>query len=59
MASIRIKDLPKDMKITEEELKRVKGGMFDVFYPSNFTKVNVEYLKLGRPDLSIGRFRKV
>ena len=59
MASIKIKDLPKDMKITKAELKRIKGGLFDVFYPSNFTKVEIEYLKLGRPDLSIARFRKV
>ena len=26
MARIRIKDLPKDMKISKEELKRIRGG---------------------------------
>lgn len=56
MASIRIKDLPKDMKITKEELKRTKGGLFDVFYPTNF--VRVEFLKHNQPALSITRFRK-
>jgi hypothetical protein len=57
MASIKIKDLPKDMKITETELKRIKGGLFDVFYPSNF--MPVDYLKHGQSALSIARFRKV
>jgi len=57
MASIKIKDLPKDMKITKAELKRIKGGLFDVFYPSNFMKV--EYLRQGQSALSIARFRKV
>jgi hypothetical protein len=56
MASIKIKDLPKDMKITKAELKRIKGGLFDVFYPSNFTKV--EDLRQGQSALSIARFRK-
>jgi len=27
MARIKIKDLPKDMKISAEEMKRVKGGL--------------------------------
>jgi type VI protein secretion system component Hcp len=31
MARIKIKDLPKDMKISKEELKRIKGGAFDSF----------------------------
>jgi hypothetical protein len=26
-ARIKIKDLPKDMKITKDELKRIKGGV--------------------------------
>jgi hypothetical protein len=26
MARIKIKDLPKDMRISEEEIKKVKGG---------------------------------
>ena len=31
MARIRIKDLPKDIKISKEELKRIRGGAFTVF----------------------------
>jgi type VI protein secretion system component Hcp len=31
MARIKIKDLPKDMRISKEELKRIKGGAFDAF----------------------------
>jgi hypothetical protein len=27
MAKIKIEDLPKDYKITEEEIKRIKGGL--------------------------------
>ncbi len=29
MARIKIKDLPKDQKITKEELKRIYGGLAD------------------------------
>jgi len=31
MVRIRIKDLPKDMRISKEELKRIKGGAFGSF----------------------------
>jgi hypothetical protein len=27
MAKIKIKDLPKDYKITEDEMKRIRGGL--------------------------------
>jgi hypothetical protein len=27
MARIKIKDLPKDMKVTKEETKRIRGGL--------------------------------
>ena len=27
MAKIKIKDLPKDYKISEDEMKRIKGGL--------------------------------
>ena len=27
MARIKIKDLPKDMKVTKEEMKRIRGGL--------------------------------
>jgi hypothetical protein len=32
MARIKIKDLPKDMKITKGELKRISGGAINSFY---------------------------
>lgn len=28
MAKIKIKDLPKDMKISQDELKRIRGGAY-------------------------------
>jgi len=31
MARIKIRDLPKGMKISREELKRIRGGAFDAF----------------------------
>ena len=31
MARIKIKDLPKDAKISKEELKRIKGGTFGAY----------------------------
>ena len=31
MARIKINDLPKDTKISKEELKRIRGGAFDSF----------------------------
>lgn len=31
MAKIKIKDLPKDYKITEDEMKRIRGGAVDIF----------------------------
>jgi len=31
MARIKIADLPRDMKISKEELKRIRGGAFDAF----------------------------
>jgi hypothetical protein len=34
MAKIKIKDLPKDMKISKEELKRIKGGTSDLYSQS-------------------------
>ncbi|MBN1848982.1 MAG: hypothetical protein JW932_10390 [Deltaproteobacteria bacterium] len=34
MAKIKIQDLPKDMKISKEELKRIKGGTFDLYSTS-------------------------
>ncbi len=30
MARIKIKDLPKDKKISKEEMERVKGGFFNI-----------------------------
>jgi len=32
MAKIKIKDLPKDMKISKEEMKKVMGGMGEFTY---------------------------
>ena len=31
MSKIRINDLPKDMTISTDEMKRIKGGAFDCF----------------------------
>ncbi len=30
MARIKIKDLPKNMKVTKEELKKVQGGLYSL-----------------------------
>lgn len=44
MARIKIKDLPKDMKISAEEMKRVKGGFTlttsPLTSPTNFLKID-------------------
>ena len=58
MARIKVKDLPKEMKITKAELKRVKGGLFDVFYPSDYWKVDLENFRFSAPELSILRYRR-
>ena len=47
MARIKIKDLPKDMKFTKEEMKKVKGGGYLVkplkfSYKSRFTEPSDE-----------------
>ena len=31
MGKVQIKDLPKDVAISKEEMKRVRGGAFDCF----------------------------
>lgn len=31
MAKIKIMDLPKDYKITADEMKRIRGGAVDIF----------------------------
>jgi len=31
MAKIEIKDLPKDYKVTEDEMKRIRGGALSTF----------------------------
>jgi hypothetical protein len=31
MARIRIVDLPRNAKVSKEEMKRIRGGLFDVF----------------------------
>ena len=31
MARIKIKDLPKDVKVTKEEMKTVMGGIFTIY----------------------------
>ena len=49
MARIKIKDLPKDMKITKEELKRVRGGAYEFYYPSGVTFHKVESPLLTTP----------
>jgi hypothetical protein len=44
-ARIKINDLPKDMKITKDELKRIKGGVLSDFIkggegvPSSFARI--------------------
>lgn len=40
MAKIKIKDLPKDYKITEDEMKRIRGGAINTFI--NIDSINGE-----------------
>jgi len=43
MARIKVKDIPKDQKISKDELKRIRGGAayikIDVFSPIQTTSV--------------------
>jgi len=57
MARIKIKDLPKDMKITKEELKRVRGGAYEFYYPSDVVKV--DSLRYSSPTRFIPVFEKI
>ena len=52
MARIKIKDLPKDMKITKEEMKRIQGGISsEPVYFQPYLKISGEpvysFLKIG------------
>jgi hypothetical protein len=54
MARIKIKDLPKDMKITKEQMKRIQGGISSepVYFSPNL-KISSEpvYLKISSGPL--------
>ena len=39
MGKIKIEDLPKDMEITREEMKKITGSGFVVKYPNIFYKI--------------------
>ena len=53
MSNIEIKDLKEDITVTEEELKHVKGGVYDVRYllssPSTYklsSAIDYNYYKI-------------
>jgi hypothetical protein len=46
MANIEISDLNEDIKITEDELKHVKGGLLPAYDLSTY-KLSTTYHKLG------------
>jgi len=49
MARIKIKDLPKDKKISKEEMRKVTGGTLPIPLPSIF---NTTYLESAFPTTS-------
>ncbi len=55
MAKIKIKDLPKDQKISKEEMKKVKGGMLDL--SGNGTGYYPPYRPPYSPPASPGGYR--
>ncbi|MBN1293891.1 MAG: hypothetical protein JXB48_18770 [Candidatus Latescibacteria bacterium] len=48
MARIKITDIPKDQKISKDELKRIRGGAVDMFLT---TRYNLPFLKVTSPTL--------
>ncbi len=55
MARIKVKDLPKDMKISKDEMKRVKGGIL----LSSYTLAGkIEYSPEIKWDTSLDSFHK-
>ena len=56
MARIKVKDIPKDQKISKDELKRIRGGAafikIDVFTPTSvFPKVESTSLDPTNTDI--------
>ena len=49
MARIKIKDLPKDMKLTEEDLRKVMGGIIE----PDFRSLGIRRLLPGTSRLKI------
>ena len=59
MATIKIRDLPKDMKIGKEELKRIRGGAISpmLVRHKKWDELSIKWgeLKLPLPDLRYGK----
>ena len=47
MARIKIADIPRDQKISKDELKRVRGGAYEFYLP---TSTNLTALKFFIPN---------
>ncbi len=58
MSRIKIKDLPKNMKVTKEELKKVQGGLYSLQSTTlsnydSFLKIGSSLLPPPDPDLKL------
>jgi|GEM_PF-5969362 len=51
---IKIYDLPKDMKITKDELKRIKGGALDTFLKIDGRSTSLNYGRIQYPSTYVG-----
>jgi hypothetical protein len=51
---IKINDLPKDMKITKDELKRVKGGVLSSFLKIDGQSTSIDYGRIQYPSTFVG-----
>jgi len=54
MARLKIEDLPKNLKISEEELKKVTGGTVRIGYAQSLTQRGYDIGPTGRIGYDIG-----
>ena len=52
MARIKIKDLPEDMKVSKEELKRIRGGIMYISPSVRYGK-SIKVYKMEDPYLNL------
>ena len=43
MARIKIKDLPKDMKVSKEEMRKIRGGLLSMTYSAVYLPISASY----------------